>query len=314
MIRYFISYKNLAEDAKLEMDLDSPELVLIKKSRNGKFRVEPILYFNGYRKDLISYADKLTQSKKGIYLMVELSEKEAKKINSLYLKVFETVDEDNKNILKERTSKEIKLINYNCYKNMTSKDLDMGCVVLVRSSFDKHATIKVTDNNFGFENRNSLLNSELGNDIYFYTEDEELLEKYKDHSTVFVESDIDLYDLVSHKIIAIDSIPQDRIYDLNNSSLRALYEMCNNSIPISIVEKEDDTYGLYLHKIDRRNKKAYMIVNFDIQNLMCDSLLIPILRYIHIYSLKNGRYIKTNIEDYMKERNILKYIKKPINN
>lgn len=311
MIRYFISYKNLTEDAKLEMDLDSPELVLIKKNKNGEFRVEPILYFNGYRKDLISYADKLTHSKKGVHLMIELSEKEAKKINSLYLKSFETVDEDNKTVLKERTSKKLKFINYNCYKNMTSKELDMGCVVLVRSIFDNNVTIKVIDNNFGFENRNSLLNSGLGNDIYFYTEDEELLEKYQDDITVLVETDIDLYNLVSHKIIVIDSIPQDRVYDLNNSSLRALYEMCNSSIPISISENEDDTYDLYLHKIDRRNKKAYMIVNFDIQNLMCDSLLIPILRYIHVYSLKNGHYEKTNIEDYMKERDILKYIKKP---
>ena len=40
MIRYFVSYKNLTEDVKLEMDLNSPELVLIKKNRNGNFRVQ----------------------------------------------------------------------------------------------------------------------------------------------------------------------------------------------------------------------------------------------------------------------------------
>lgn len=316
MIRYFVSYKNLTEDVKLEMDLNSPELVLIKKNKNGNFRVEPILYFNGYRQDLVFYADKLTQSKKGIYLMVELNETEVKKINPLYLKVFETLDdEENKNILKERNKEEIKLINYNCYRNMTVKELDLGFIVLVNSipNNDK-VSIKVVDNNFSFENIKNILSTGLGNGIYFYTEDEELLEKYQDDITLLKEIDIDTYKITSHKIIVIDSISQDRVYDLNNSSLRSLYEICNSSIPINISENEDSTYDIYLHRGDKKNKKAYRIVNFDIQNLICDSLLVPLLKYIYVYELKDGHYIKIHIEDYMKDKDILKYIKKPSKN
>lgn len=314
MIRYFISYKNLISDVKVEMDLDlfSPELVIIKKNKNGSLGVEPILYFNGYRNELITYANKINQNKNGASLMVELNEYMASKISPLYLKIFETINEENKNILKEKELKEIKLINYNCYRNMTLNEINNGCLVSVNTIPNKSdVTIEIINNKPYLEDRKKLLYSGLGNDIYFYTEDEEILKKYQDEITTLEEVNIDTYKILSHKLVTIDSISTDRVIDLNNSSLRALYEICNNSIPVSISENDYDTYDLYLNKIDRRNKKAYMIVDFNIHNLMCDSLLTPILKYINIYELKDGHYTKTNIEDYMKEKDILKYIKKP---
>lgn len=315
MVRYFISYKNLISDEKLEMDLDlfSPELVIIKKNKNGSLRVEPILYFNGYRNDLITYANKITQNKNGATLMVELSEYLSSKISPLYLKTFETLDdEENKNILKEKELGEIKLINYNCYKNMILNEINNGYLVSVNSIPNKSdVTIEIINNKEYLEDRKKLLCSGIGNDIYFYTEDEELLERYQDEITILEEVNIDMYKILSHKLVIIDSISQDRVNDLNNSSLRALYEICNNSIPINITEKEYEGYDITLHKSSRISKKGYFIVNFNIHNLMCDSLLFPLLKYINVYELKDGTYSKTTIEDYMKEKDILKYIKKP---
>lgn len=314
MIRYFISYKTLIEDERLEMELDlfSPELVIIKKNKDGNYRVEPILYFNGYRRDLVSYADKITQNKKDVSLMVELNEITAKKINSLYLKKFETMDDENKNHLKLLEDKEIKLISYNCYKNMSNKDIEDGYLVLLEKSYRNKLGIRILINEFSVD-RNKLISSGIGSDIYFYTEDEEVLERYDDELTEIKSCELNLYELVKQKVVVIDSISQDRVNDLNDSSLRALYELCNSSMPIFITEN-NNLYDITFNKVDRSSKKGYMIVDFNIQNLMCDSLLLPLLKYINIYILENGSYEKINIEDYMKEKDILKYIKKPSKN
>lgn len=316
MLRYFISYKTLINDDKLEMELDlfSPELVIIKKNKSGNYRVEPILYFNGYRKDLVTYADKITQNKKDVSLMVELSEAIAKKINSLYLKVFETLDdEENKNILKEKEPKVIKLIKYNCYKNMSLRDIDKGCLVLLENSYRNNVSVKRINNIFNV-NRKNIVDSGIGNDFYFYTEDEEVIKKYEEEVVELEETELDSYRLTKNKIIIIDSISQDRINDLNDSSLRALYELCNSSIPIYSTMLDGYSYNLSLKSIDKSSKKGYMIIDFNIQTLMLDSLLMPLLKYINIYEANNGVYRKINIEDYMKEIDILKYIKKPSKN
>lgn len=314
MLRYFISYKTLIEDDKLEMDLDlfSPELVIIRKNKDGNYRVEPILYFNGYRRDLVSYADKITQNKKDVSLMVELTEEDAKKINFLYLKKFETMDDENKNHLKLLEDKEIKLISYNCYKNMSNKDIEDGYLVLLEKSYRDKLSIRILSDEYSVD-RKKLICSGIGSDIYFYTEDEEVLEKYADEITAIKSCELDLYELTKQKVVVIDSISQDRVNDLNDSSLRALYELCNSSRPIYITEK-DNFYNITFNKVDRYSKKGYMIVDFNIQNIMCDSLLLPLLKYINIYILENDSYEKINIEDYMKEKDILKYIKKPSKN
>lgn len=312
MIRYFISYKTLINDEKLEMDLDlfSPELVVIRKNKDGNYRVEPILYFNGYRKDLVTYADKITQNKKDVSLMVELSEEMAKKISSLYLHTFETLDSrENKNILKEKEDKVIKLINYNCYKNMSLKDSEKGYLVLLENSYRNNLCVRKFSR-FNLERKNIII-SGIGNDVYFYTEDEDLIEKFEEDVTELKEKELDSYEIIKNRIIIIDSISQDRINDLNDSSLRALFELCNSSIPVYSTLLEDDSYNLSLKGIDKSSKKGYMIVDFNIQTLMLDSLLVPLLRYINVYELENDSYKKTNIEDYMKERDILKYIKRP---
>ena len=314
MIRYFISYKTLIEDERLEMELDlfSPELVIIKKNKDGNYRVEPILYFNGYRRDLVSYADKITQNKKDVSLMVELNEITAKKINSLYLKKFETMDDENKNHLKLLEDKEIKLISYNCYKNMSNKDIEDGYLVLLEKFYRNKLGIRILSDEYSVD-RKKLICSRIGSDIYFYTEDEEVLERYDDELTEIKSCELNLYELVKQKVVVIDSISQDRVNDLNDSSLRALYELCNSSMPIFITEN-NNLYDITFNKVDRSSKKGYMIVDFNIQNLMCDSLLLPLLKYINIYILENGSYEKINIEDYMKEKDILKYIKKPSKN
>ena len=224
--------------------------------------------------------------------------------------IFETLDsKGNKNILKGKEDKVIKLINYNCYKNMSLKDSEKGYLVLLENSYRNNLCVRKFSS-FNLERKNIII-SGIGNDVYFYTEDEDLIEKFEEDVTELKEKELDSYEIIKNRIIIIDSISQDRINDLNDSSLRALFELCNSSIPVYSTLLEDDSYNLSLKGIDKSSKKGYMIVDFNIQTLMLDSLLIPLLRYINVYELENDSYKKTNIEDYMKERDILKYIKRP---
>lgn len=316
MIKYFISYKNLMNDNKLNkvFDIYSPELKIVKKNKDNTYRVEPILYFNGYAKDVISLANKITSNNRGISLMVELTKEEIKDINPLFVKKMETKD-DKKFKLSNEQEREIKLINYNCFTNMTSVEINSSKfhkIVIVENvgGKNKRSISVLNDYNF-FEKREDLLKSGLGNDIYFYTDDEIILERYKDDLTIFKEIDFDEYELNSQRLLVIDSIPQERLYDVNTSTMRLLYQICNNSIPINISENEDK-YDISINKLDKRNKKAYLITRFNIKNLLYDTSILPLLKYINIFELDNGSYKKINIEDYMKDRDTLKYIKKPI--
>ena len=310
MIKYFISYKNLMNDNKLNkvFDIYSPELKIVKKNKDNTYRVEPILYFNGYAKDVISLANKITSNNRGISLMVELTKEEIKDINPLFVKKMETKD-DKKFKLSNEQEREIKLINYNCFTNMTSVEINSSKfhkIVIVENvgGKNKRSISVLNDYNF-FEKREDLLKSGLGNDIYFYTDDEIILERYKDDLTIFKEIDFDEYELNSQRLLVIDSIPQERLYDVNTSTMRLLYQICNNSIPINISENEDK-YDISINKLDKRNKKAYLITRFNIKNLLYDTSILPLLKYINIFELDNGSYKKINIEDYMKDRDTLK--------
>lgn len=324
MIRYFISYKNLINDNKLDRKLDiySPELKVMKKNKNGTYRVEPILYFTGYANDLLSYAEKINYNKKGIMLMVELSSEEVKQFNPLTIKSFET-DEKNINLLKPKKEK-VRLINYRALVNMNIKELESGTfhkIVAVKNvpnnselfyiddNFDK-----VLKNNNTYKIREELIHSKLGSDIYYYTDDENVLERYKDETTVLEETEPYAYKLIEYRLFIIDSIPQERIYDLNNATLRYLYALCNSALQVNISEKEDGTYSITNYKIDKRKKKAYIILEPSFKNYLYDSSLVPLLKYINIYELNKENYEKINIEEYMKDKNILKYIKKPSKN
>ena len=244
--------------------------------------------------------------------MVKLDEDELKSINPIFIKQFETDDDRN---FKLKLSK-IKLINYNCFTNMNTKEINSGDIhdfislSHIFSSDDSVSLNVINDVNI-FDKRQNLKRKGLGSDIYFYTTDEELLDRYRDDITVLEEKELDVFKITNHKLFVIDSIPQERVYDLSNDSFRFLYKICNNSLPIYIDEVLYDKYEIYVNKGNKKTKKAYLITDYNVKNLICDSSILPFLKYIYVYELKNGTYVKTNIEDYMKEKDILKYIKKP---
>lgn len=308
MIRYFISYK---EYTKQKETIDDSKIRIFKKNKDGSYRVDLIIYFSGYTKDILNYANKLEKNTKGIYIMVELLEEEIKDFNSLYIKKLES--EDNKNYYISNDSNEIKLINYTTYVNMTNKEITSGntnCLVALTVDNDEKATIKVYNKDNYYEHRNKILKNNISSDIYFYTDDEEILNRYKNDLTVIEEKELDTYKINKHKIFTIDSIPQERIYDLNASCIKFVYDVCDRSIPINITLLDDEFYKLSLDK-GISSKKVYMITEFDIKNIMCDTRILPLLKYLNVFELDNGTYKKTNLEEYMKRENILKYIKKP---
>ena len=311
-MRYFIDYEEYIK-IKEQTDnlLNEDKINLIKKTKDKTYIIEPILYFNDYKNDILNNSTIIKNNKKGIYLMVELNKNELKDYNPLLIKTF-----NKKNSRYELVENEIKLINYNTYLNLNSKELLSGenkFFVSVIIDKDNITLNKIDDNDY-FKNRKKILKNNIGSDIYFYTDDNNVLNRYENDLTIIEETEIDKYILTKHKIFTLDSIPQNKIYDFNSSSISFIYDVSNKSIPINVLELEDGLFELSLEKKDVRSKKVYMIKDFDIKNIMCDSRIIPILKYLNVFEIENGKYKKINIEDYMKREDILKYIKKPSKN
>ena len=315
MIKYFISYKNLINDNTInkKIDIHSPELKMLKKTKNGEYKEIPILYFVGYVENLLSFIDKIENRKPNISFMVELTSGESKKLNNLFIKKYEITKENNLKLIKD--NKEIELLNFNVLMNLKPIEAEK-CKIVILTKEKKDFTISSLDKTFIngnlLEKRKNLKKDNMINDLYFYTEDEELIEKYKEKTILLKKINEDKYQLLKHKIFIIDSISQDRISDLTSNTFRCLYELCNSSIQVFIKE-EDEEYEILSEKIDN-SKKGYLILLENFESLLYNYSIEPILKYINVYELENRKYIKKPIEEYMKENDILKYIKKPSQN
>jgi len=315
MIRYFISYKNYIKVGEIEEDFNiyNEKLKLFKKNKQGDYRVEPIIYFNGYINDIKSFANILEKNKKGISLMVELNEKEITKFNPLYIKKFNSVEENTNIIKKDSIDNELTLINYNTYINMNLKESSLGLLVCVTKDNKSDKFFINIKDNMEFITRKFVISDSIQNDIYFYTDDLEIIEKYKNDTTVLKETDMGLYQIVKHKFLAIDSIPQTTVSDFNGACIRYLYKFCNQSIPIYKNILNNENYE-FTTKIDKKKKKLYLLYNLDLKNIIYNPTILPLLKYINIYELDSIGYKKINVEEYMKRENILKYIKRPSKN
>jgi len=315
MIRYFISYKNYIKVGEIEEDFNiyNEKLKLFKKNKQGDYRVEPIIYFNGYINDIKSFANILEKNKKGISLMVELNEKEITKFNPLYIKKFNSVEENTNIIKKDSIDNELTLINYNTYINMNLKESSLGLLVCVTKDNKSDKFFINIKDNMEFITRKFVISDSIQNDIYFYTDDLEIIEKYKNDTTVLKETDMGLYQIVKHKFLAIDSIPQTTVSDFNGACIRYLYKFCNQSIPICTNILDNGNYE-FTTKIDKKKKKLYLLYNLDLKNIIYNKKILPLLKYINIYELDSIGYKKINVEEYMKRENILKYIKRPSKN
>lgn len=309
MIRYFISYEEFIKNSGLDdnFNIHNPKLKLFKKNKNGDYRIDPIIYFNGYIKDIDSFHRILENSKKGMFLMVELNGNEIDDFNPLYIKKYNI----NNNILeKDEINSQIKLINYNTYINMNLKEVESGFLVYL-SKVGNNYSLNIKKDKF--IDREKLLRNSVKSDVYFYTTDSNVLKHYENDIILLKEEDINTYKIEKHNFIAIDSIPQTQVCDLSGASIRYLYKFCNSSIPMYIEELDNGEYEVS-SKVNRENKKIYMAYNIDLKNIIYDPTVLPLLKYINIYELDNVGYKRINIEEYMKRENILKYIKKPSKN
>lgn len=316
-IKYFISYKDFINKNIIDKKIDmySNELKIVKKYKDGSIIVTPILYFKGYAENFLDYADKFCNNKKGISLMIELTKEEANKFDSLYIKKLSTSDD----IHFEMLSKEIKLINYSSFVDMSMKEVNKGnvhktvsLVPIDGNYFEVDFSKDVYSRNI-YEKRESLVSKRIGSDVYFYTDDEEILNKYEDDLTIIREVEDGIYELVNKKVFIIDSIPQNIVADMSNSTIKCLFDFCNKSITVNMIENDDNTYNLTTN-IVRGEKKGYLFLGTKLNTILYNKSIIPLLKYINVYELCNGNYIKTNIEEYMNQNNTIKYIKKPSKN
>ena len=314
MIKYFISYEDFIEEKNLNKELNilSPELNIIRKKGKGEYRIQPLMYFSNLVNNIDKFVVPSNYDKKGM-LLVELTKEESEKVNPLLVKKFEyTLDGTYKKILEEKDPKEINLISYNCLVGINAQEMDLGYIVSVMPcksdsskfyiSADRSKLLDNTTNN----RRETLRNKEIGCDLYFYTENEVLLDRYSNDITTLTRVEPDKYELTSTKVFIIDSIPQNRIYELNAATRRCFYDLCNlRSIPVNII-RDDDDYELTIHDVDRREKKGYIITNNNLKNILCDSAIEPLLNYINVYELSNGKYKKIPIVEYVNKTNTIK--------
>ena len=78
--------------------------------------------------------------------------------------------------------------------------------------------------------------------------------------------------------------------------------------------EKDDENGKYNVSSKRTNafqKKAYLIVNSSLNNYLYNKNIQDLLPFINVFTYEDINYTKTNLKDYLQEKNILKYIKKP---
>lgn len=322
MVKYFISYEDLLENNSINKELNilSPELFIIKKVKKGEYKFQPLLYFTSIESNLARYVISLNYNKKGI-LMVELSKEEVEKINPIFIKKFEQVkDGVYKKVFMDEDMREKSLISYNCLVSMNAQEMDLGEVVAVmrcKSDFEKlyvsaDRSALVLPNTTK-ERRDYLKQEEIGCDLYFHTDNEELLDKYKEDVTLLKEVEPNKYELLKHKVFVIDSIPQNRVYDFSNATRRCFYELCNKkSTPVNII-REDDNYTLTIHDVDRREKKGYIINNPNFKNILCDRAIEPLLNYINVYEFDKGIYKKISLIDYISKTSTIILNKKPSN-
>jgi len=318
-VKYFISYEDLVENNTINKKLDmfSPELFIIRKDKkNNSYKIKPILYFLDIEKDILKYAVTLNYAKKGI-LMVELTKEETMKLDPIFIKKFVESKKGNYvKVLEDEDKKEFSLIDYNCLIGMTPQEMSLGTIVAVMPCKSDSSKLYISADRSSFvksipqNRREELEQKEIGADLYFHTDNDELLEKYKDDITVVKRCMPDKYEIISHKLFIIDSIPRYCTYDFSVATNRCYYELCNyKSTPVNIIE-DDGKCSLTIHDVDSREKKGYIINNPNLKNIFCDGAIEPLLNYINVYQLVDGYYKKIPLSDYLNKVNIIKYINK----
>lgn len=316
MVRYFINFEDLLENNIINKNINiySPDLYIKKRYKKRLVKFDKIPYSNNYDLNILNFARKLNYNKKGI-LMVELSNEEANKFDELLIKKYEIIEGNICKKLFENNKENIKLIKFIDLVNLNEEELKKGAIIsLIPCVSNKNFMYisadrsKLTNEYNIIERRNILLKENIGADIYFHTSDEDLLDRYNNNLTEIREVDFSTYEITKNKLFVLDSINNNDIIGFNSSNYYCLDMLSLNSTPIYI-KNTVNGYNLSLYE-DNYIDKGYIINSIYLNNLLKNNSIEPLIKYINVYELKNGTYKKQNLEDYLRDKKILKYIKK----
>lgn len=314
MIRYFIEYNELIKDNKLNFEISpyNERIKIIKEQNNKTYLIEPLLVFKDYIENMDSFVKMMESKRKNIKFVFEIKEEEINLFNPLLINSYTLF---NGNIYaKNDYSDTITLLDYNSIVSMKVSDINNGNIVIVKYDEKKDSyDIKLTDNVYSkysiSEQRRQLKDENIASDIYFYTKDKELLDKFDKEKVVFKKKNSKEYQLDTFTFIAIDGLKMNVINTFNSNTYNLLYEICSNTIPYYISIR-DNVCEIKNRRKDNY-KKIYVIMGNIFKMLITGRDIKPIIKYINVYEYNNGKYNIIPIVEYMKEKNILKYVKKP---
>lgn len=314
MIRYFIEYNELIKDNKLNFEISpyNERIKIIKEQNNKTYLIEPLLVFKDYIENMDSFIKMMESKRKNIKFVFEIKEEEINLFNPLLINSYTLF---NGNIYaKNDYSDTITLLDYNSIVSMKVSDINNGNIVIVKYDEKKDSyDIKLTENVYSkysiSEQRRQLKDENIASDIYFYTKDKELLDKFDKEKVVFKKKNSKEYQLDTFTFIAIDGLKMNVINTFNSNTYNLLYEICSNTIPYYISIR-DNVCEIKNRRKDNY-KKIYVIMGNIFKMLITGRDIEPIIKYINVYEYNNGKYNIIPIVEYMKEKNILKYVKKP---
>jgi len=316
MVRYFINYEDLIENNIINKNINiySPNLYIKKRYKKGLVKFDNIPFSNEYYINILNFTRKLNYNKKGI-LMVELTSEEASFFDELLIKKYESIED---NICKKVFNKEkvnIKLINFVDLVNLNEEDLKKGTILTLMPCLSNKkymyisADRSILYNEYNIiDRRNMLLKENIGADIYFHTNDEELLERHQNNLTEINEVAFSTYEITKNKLFILDSISNSEIIGFNSSNYYCLDMLALDSTPV-FIKNNGNSFDISI-KEDNYNSKGYIINTIHLNTLLRNNSIEPLIKYINIYELDNGVYKKQNLEEYLKEKKILKYTRK----
>ena len=299
-MRYFITYDNYINNSDLDKKVDaySEDIKLIHKKKNGKYIIEPLIFFTKNKLELDSFIKEVEKKRDNISFMIELTSEEAKKVHPIFLKRF-----DNDKLINPDNS--IKLFERDVVDYMDSKEFYNGRFINLESTKDDLYKLSIKSVNKKSEHM------DIGEGEYFYSEIDRTLEKYSDKVVEIELVSRNKYKIKKHRLLIIDSVGQDRLVGLSKDVFQFLYKVFFNSKPVYI--KDEEYKSIITTKRTPNYKKAYIIKDENIDTLIFNNNIKAIFKYINIYELVDGVYKKTSLESYINE-NIHKYTKKPSNN
>ena len=310
MVRYFVNYEDYLESKN---ELEEENIYIKRKNKKGEYYFVSILDYPEYKDNILNNIKAINYKEKGL-LFVELNTSLLDNFDSLIVKKYESTT--NNKYKKISDNKITHLIKYNCFSSIKTKDFRKGHVVALMPCIDNNNELYISGDRENLclnmhlkERRNILHNLGIGCDLYFHTEDDDIIDKFKDEVVSLKETDSQTYILDNIKLFIIDSIPRNRIYNFTNGNFDCLTNIMYRAIPVRITEL-DDGYSLNINNIIPEEKKGYIITIDEINTLLYSKDIEPLIKYINIYELKDGKYYKTSLNEHLKNKNILKYTRK----